>query len=82
MMDDYSYQEGGSDMFSSEGGYLLITENETGVQYTANTIDFVIDETGNGIVYFDGNMQFELPGASDYAVLEDMFYTEFSVQEM
>ena len=81
-MEDYQYQSGGNDVFAADNGYLLITQNETGQQFTANVIDFVIDENGNGIVYFDGNMQFELPGASDYNDLEDLFYSEFSVQQM
>jgi hypothetical protein len=81
-MEDYQYQSGGNDVFAADNGYLLITQNETGQQFTANVIDFVIDENGNGIVYFDGNMQFELPGESDYNVLEDLFYSEFSVQQM
>lgn len=81
-MEDYQYQSGGNDVFAADNGYLLITQNETGQQFTANVIDFVIDENGNGIVYFDGNMQFELPGENDYNVLEDLFYSEFSVQQM
>jgi len=80
-MEDYQYQSGGNDMFAADNGYLLVTQNETGEQFTASVIDFVIED-GNGAVYFDGNKQFELPGETEYNVLEDLFYSEFSVQQM
>ena len=74
--------EGGADVFSSGIGGLLITQNETGEQFTASTIDFSIDENGNGIVYFDGITAFELQAVNDYSALEQVFYSEFTIEQM
>ncbi len=72
---------GGNDVFANAGAYLLVTDNVRGDKYGVEAIDFYIDESGNGFVYFDNEEQFAQTNVNEYEVLEQIFYAQYSVEE-
>ena len=78
----YSIYEGGNDIFSKDQGYLLITDTIRGDQWSAEVIDFHIDEMGNGCVYFDGEKVFSQANVPDYDSLERIFYLQYTVEQI
>jgi hypothetical protein len=77
-MADYTVIEGGNDLISERP--MLITDLIRGTQYETMIVDFVIDENMDGIVYFDGIEILRQTNIESYTVLENLFYSQFSVE--
>lgn len=79
-MADYIYHEGGPDIIGSADMPINIVDNIRGGMYTVTVVDFYIDENGTGYVFFDGEEMLHQSNIFDYAVLERLFYSQFSIQ--
>lgn len=84
MEEDLSFDvfAGGNDVFANNGTQLIITDLEFGDQFLVSAVDFFIDDFGKGYVYFDGELVLEQDSIFDYASLELMFYSIYSVEQI
>lgn len=73
-------QFGGNDLFAEDGDVFIVTDLQTGDEIEVEEIDFVIDENGDGFVFFDGVEVFSIEDVADYEELEFEFYQEYSVE--
>jgi hypothetical protein len=79
-MADYIYHEGGPDLMGTAETPIIVTDNIRGGMYEVTVVDFYIDENGTGFVFFDGMEMLQQTNIFDYAVLERLFYSQFSIQ--
>lgn len=77
---DYTYYEGGPDVFAPEGGVIMVTDLLRGDRYQVMIIDFYIDDNLTGYVFFDGEPAITQANIESYDVLERLFYSQFSVE--
>ena len=75
----YTYHEGGNDLFAS-GDYMTVVDTLRDVAYQVNVVDFYIDDMNIGYVYFDGEEILQQNNIESYDVLERLFYSQFTVQ--
>lgn len=81
-MADYNFPvyPGGPDLFAAEGDTWLVTDIIRGTQYNVQVVDFYIDETGTGIVFFDGEEIIRQSDIADYDELQRLFDAQFTVE--
>ena len=70
---------GGNDVFAQDGAYLTVTDLLRGDTFLVAMVDFDIDQNMVGRVYFDGTEILAQTNIESYAVLENLFYSQYQI---
>ena len=70
---------GGNDVFAAAGSYLTVTDLLRGDTFLVAMVDFDIDQNMVGRVYFDGTEILAQTNIESYAVLENLFYSQYEI---
>ena len=81
-MADYNFPvyPGGPDLFAPDGDTWTVTDIVRGTVYNVQVVDFYIDESNNGIVFFDGSEIIRQSDIADYDELQRLFDAQFTVE--
>lgn len=83
-MADYNFPvyPGGPDLFANEGETWTIVDNIRGTEYQVQVVDFYIDGSNNGVVFFDGEEIIRQSDIANYDELQALFDAQFTITNL